>query len=105
MYYIGVGVEQNDLLALDYFELATRTPLAFQPHSLQLTTEFLAESYNNLGIMYQGGYGTKRNAKKALEMYRKAVEFGSNNAQRNLGTVHTQNTNDERRTLSNPSYE
>jgi hypothetical protein len=105
MHYVGVGVEQNDLLALDYFELATRTPLAFQPHSLQLTTEFLAESYNSLGIMYQGGYGTKRDTKKALEMYRKAVEFGSNNAQRNLATVHTQNANNERRTLTNPSYE
>jgi curved DNA-binding protein CbpA len=105
MYYIGVGVEQNDLLALDYFELATRTPLAFQPHSLQLTTEFLAESYNNLGIMYQGGYGTKRNAKKALEMYLKAVEFGSNNAQRNLGTIYSQGVNSERRTLTSPDYE
>jgi len=105
MHYVGIGVEQSDFLALDYFELATRTPLAFQPHSLQLTTEFLAESYNNLGIMYQGGYGTKRNTKKALEMYRKAVEFGSNDAQRNLGTIHTQNAKSERRTLTNPSYE
>jgi curved DNA-binding protein CbpA len=102
MHYAGVGVEQNDLLALDYFKLATRTPLAFQPHSLQLTTEFLAESYNNLGIMYQGGYGTKRNTKKALEMYRKAVEFGSKNAQRNLGAIYTQSANSERRPLANP---
>jgi len=105
MHYAGVGVEQNDLLALDYFKLATRTPLAFQPHSLHLTTEFLAESYNNLGIMYQGGYGIERNTKKALEMYRKAVEFGSNNAQRNLGTIYTQSINNERRTLTNPGYE
>lgn len=105
MHYVGVGVEQNDLLALDYFELATRTPLAFQPHSLQLTTEFLAESYNNLGIMYQDGYGTKRNTEKALQMYRKAVEFGSNNAQRNLGTIYAQNISNQRRTLTNPGYD
>jgi TPR repeat protein len=105
MHYVGVGVRQSDLLALDYFELATRTPLAFQPHSLQLTTEFLAESYNNLGIMHQGGYGTRRNTKKAVEMYRKAVEFGSKGAQRNLATIYTQGANNERRTLTNPVYE
>jgi TPR repeat protein len=55
--------------------------------------------------MYQDGYGTKRDTKKALEMYRKAVEFGSSDALRNLRTVHTQNSNNERRTLTNPSYE
>jgi curved DNA-binding protein CbpA len=104
MHYVGAGVEQSDLLALDYFELATRTPLAFQPHSLQLTTEFLAESYNNLGIMYQSGYGAKRNTKKALAMYRKAAEFGSKSAQRNLRTIHTRNTNSERRPLASPAY-
>jgi len=105
MHYAGIGFEQNDVLALNYFKLATRTSLAFQPHSLQLTTEFLAESYNNLGIMYQDGYGTKRNTKKALEMYRKAVEFGSHNAQQNLATIYTQSANSERRTLTSPSYE
>jgi hypothetical protein len=104
MHYVGAGVEQSDLLALDYFELATRTPLAFQPHSLQLTTEFLAESYNNLGIMYQSGYGAKRNTKKALAMYRKAAEFGSKSAQRNLRTIHTRNANSERRPLASPAY-
>lgn len=105
MHYVGVGVEQNDLMAIDYFIQATRTPLAFQPHSLHLTTAFLAESYNNLGIMYQGGYGTKRNTKKALEMYRKATEFGSENAQRNLRTAHTGNANGKRKLLANPVYE
>jgi len=105
MHYVGVGIEQNDVLAIDYFDLATRTPLAFQPHSLQLTTQYLAESYNNLGIMYQGGYGTKRNTKKALEMYRKAIEFGSENAQQNLRRVHTLSTNTKRRPLAGPAYE
>jgi curved DNA-binding protein CbpA len=105
MHYAGVGVEQNDLLAIDYFELATRTPLAFQPHSLKLTTQYLAESYNNLGIMYQGGYGAKRNTKKASEMYRKAIEFGSKNAQKNLRRVYTLSSNTKRRSLSSPAYE
>ena len=44
-------------LAFDYFNRATRAPLAFQPHSLELTTRFLAESYRNLGLMYQAGLG------------------------------------------------
>ena len=105
MHYSGVGVEQSDLLAIDYFGMATETSLAFQPHSLQLTTEFLAESYNNLGIMYQNGYGTKRNTKKAMEMYRKATEFGSANAQRNLRTIQNQSTNNERGVLASPTYQ
>lgn len=104
MHYTGVGAQQNDVQALKYFKLATRTPLAFQPHSLQITTEFLAESYNSLGIMYQSGYGTKRNTKAASEMYRKAVEFGSASAQRNLATVYTRSADSERRLLANPSY-
>jgi curved DNA-binding protein CbpA len=104
MHYTGVGAQQNDVQALEYFKLATWTPLAFQPHSLQITTEFLAESYNSLGIMYQSGYGTKRNTKVASEMYRKAVEFGSESAQRNLATVYTRSADSERRPLANPSY-
>ena len=104
MYYTGAGVQQSDVLAMEYFELATRTPLAFQPHSLQITTEFLAESYNSLGILYQNGYGTKSNTKKAAAMYRKAVEFGSKSAQRNLATVYSRNADSERRPLANPSY-
>ena len=104
MHYTGVGAQQNDVQALEYFEQATRTPLAFQPHSLQITTEFLAESYNSLGIMYQSGYGTKRNTQVAAEMYRKAVEFGSKSAPRNLATVYTRSADMERRPLANPSY-
>ena len=105
MHYVGEGVEQSGLLALEYFKQATRAPLAFQPHSLQLTTEYLAESYNNLGIMYQSGYGTKRNVKTAREMYRKAVEFGSKNAARNLKTTHTQSASSARRPLVRPIYQ
>jgi curved DNA-binding protein CbpA len=104
MHYFGIGVQQNDILAKEYFELAIRTPLAFQPHSLQITTDFLAESYNSLGIMYQNGYGTRRNTKMASEMYLKAVEFGSSSAQQNLASVYSRSTANKRRPLANPSY-
>ena len=88
MYYAGEGVSQNDLKAFEYFELATKAPLAFQPHTLDLTTKFLAESYNNLGIMYQHGLGTQKNLKLASSMYRRAIEFGSLSAKQNLKYVH-----------------
>lgn len=104
MYYFGIGVQQNDILAKEYFELAIRTPLAFQPHSLQIATEFLAESYNSLGIMYQNGYGTMRNTKTASEMYLKAIEFGSGSAQQNLANVYSPGSTSKRRPLVNPSY-
>ncbi len=105
MYYVGEGVSQDDVLAFEYFELATRAPLAFQPHSLQLTTKFLAESYNSLGIMLQSGYGTRKNLKKAHEMYSRGAEFGSRGAELNLSTVYKSAAGTERRGLANPVYE
>ena len=104
MYYTGEGVIQNDVTAFEYFQQATRAPLAFQTNSLQLTTKFLAESYNNLGIMYQNGFGTRANLIKAKDMYRKAVEFGSENARRNLKTL-TPGAGAERRRLVSPTYD
>ena len=105
MYYTGEGVEQNDLQARDYFELATRAPLAFQPHKLQLATRFLAESYNNLGIMYEAGYGTRKNSKLAAKMYKKGAEFGSDNAKRNLRNMRKATAGKERKPLQEPDYE
>jgi TPR repeat protein len=89
LHYTGEGSTRRDHgLAFDYFTRATRAPLAFQPHSLELTTRFLAESYRNLGIMYQAGLGTRKNLKHARAMYEKAVEFGSADANRQLDKVH-----------------
>ncbi len=105
MHYIGEGVKQSDRLALEYFELASRAPLAFQPHSLKLTTEYLAESYNNLGIMYQNGYGTEKNLNVAIDMYKKGAKFGSSNATLNLGAINIRGTNIERKRLANPAYQ
>jgi len=102
MHYSGVGVAQNDALALEYFRQATRAPLAFQPHSLELTTRFLAESYNSLGIMYQLGLGTRKNLGRAAEMYRKAGEFGSPGARQNLKRVYRVETSASRPELANP---
>jgi len=104
MYYSGEGVKQNDLMALEYFELASQAPLAFQPHNLKLTTEYLAESYNNLGIIYQEGYGTKQDMKIAFDMYSKAAEFGSKNAKINLQTMRTRRTDTARKELAKPVY-
>jgi hypothetical protein len=104
MHYIGKGVKQSDLLALKYFQLASRAPLAFQPHNLNLITQYLAETYNNLGIMYQNGYGTKKNIKVAFDMYSKGAKYGSKNAKLNLGAIYTQRTNIERKRLAIPTY-
>ena len=104
MYYSAKGVEQNDVLAIENFERAVRAPLAFQPHSLQLTTEYLAESYNNLGIMYQNGYGTRKDSRKAYEMFKLGSEFGSKNARQNLKTVYQSAGNTKRRELLDPAY-
>lgn len=99
MYYHGVGVKQNDLLAVKYFELATNSPLAYRPHGLSLTSWYLAESYNNLGIIYQYGYGTKQDVKMAIKMYKEGEKFGSINAKANLGTVYSEAINITRKPL------
>ena len=104
MYYTGEGAGQNDLQAFQYFEMATNAPLAFQPHSLELTTKFLAESYNNLGIMYQRGLGTRKNFKLASSMYRRAIGFGSLGAKQNLSNLYTPATGSRPDIPINPDY-
>jgi len=104
LYYSGEVVEQNDALALEFFERAINAPLAFQPHSLRLTTEYLAESYNNLGIMYQRGYGTRKNQNKARDMFRRGAEFGSGNARLNLANFSKSGAGSGRKRLLAPAY-
>ena len=104
MYYSGEGAAQNDLLAFDYFQRAARAPLAFQPHGLDITTRFLAETYNNLGIMYQRGLGTARDLNLADRMFRRAAEFGSRSASKNLAGLYRSNTETSRRRLAYPDY-
>jgi TPR repeat protein len=104
MYYSGEGVAQSDLLALENFQRAVNAPLAFQPHSLELTTKFLAEAYNGLGVMYQNGYGTARNLPKAREMYLRGEEFGSANASRNLKLLYSAAAANQRSRLAEPLY-
>ena len=102
MHYSGLGVEQDDALAFQYFQLTVRAPLAYQPHDLNLASGYLAEAYNNLGIMYQNGYGTKQNLNTASNMYRKAIEFGSDNAKLNIKTVNTRTREVKRKALVQP---
>ena len=103
-HFTGNGAARDPALAFDYFNRAARAPLAFQPHSLELTTRFLAESYRNLGLMYQSGIGTPRNFNRAQEMYRKAVEFGSTRAKRNLDKVYSSGDNSNPVELVFPDY-
>ena len=105
MYYSGEGVRQSDALALESFQRAVNAPLAFQPHSLELTTKFLAEAYNGLGVMYQYGYGTVKNLPKAREMYLQGEGFGSANASRNLKLLYSSAAANQRIRLAEPVYD
>lgn len=105
LYYTGEGIAQNDVVAFDYFLQATDSPLAFQPHSLQLTTEYLAEAYNNLGIMYQTGLGTRADLNKAEDMFRKGAQFGSLMARSNLRTLHLRYPPGQRRPIRAPDFD
>ena len=92
MYYRGQGVAADPRLAYYYFEQATLAPLAFQPHSLELTTRFLAEAFNNLGIIYYQGRGRDADRARARDMFRRGAEFGSPGARRNLERLRRQGT-------------
>ena len=104
MYYNGEGTEQNDRLAFNYFSQATLAPLAFQPHNLEITTRYLAETYNNLGLMYQGGLGTEQDLREAEKMFRRGAEFGSDTARRNLAQLRQSNWSKSRKTIVFPDY-
>lgn len=84
IYLTGLGGEQDDHKAFQYFTQAVKAPLASQPHSLTVASKWLAESYNSLGILYLGGYGTTKNQHKARGMFRQAVKYGSANQVKNL---------------------
>ena len=47
-----------------------------------------ADAQNNLGVMYQNGYGTTQDYKKAGKWYRLAAEQGQQNAQMQLGMLY-----------------
>ena len=104
LYYSGIGVARDDRKAFRYFREAVRAPLAFQPHELDITTRFLAESYTNLGIHYQAGLGTARDQRLAERMYRRALEFGSVNAANYLNTLYRSTAADERKSIAVPEY-
>ena len=105
LYYNGEFVKQSDILALEYFRRAVEAPLAFQPHSLEMVTTYLGESYNGLGIMYQRGYGTRRNLPKAKEMFSRGADFGSANARRNLESLYRSDKAGNREPLAQPLFD
>ena len=51
-----------------------------------------AQAQNNLGICYESGRGTPRNADKAFLWYSKAAESGYSEAQYNLATCYESGT-------------
>lgn len=77
MYLHGMGVPQSDTRARHYFEKAVNMSLSSQPHDLRLTTAWLAESYNGLGIMQLIGRDSSSQGPAALASFRSADKFGS----------------------------
>jgi TPR repeat protein len=54
--------------------------------------------------MYQYGYGTAKNLRKASEMYLRGEEFGSANASRNLKLLYSAAAANQRSRLAEPLY-
>ena len=47
-----------------------------------------ADAQNNLGVMYERGWGIERNLPMAVEYYQKAANQGNASAQNNLGVAY-----------------
>lgn len=105
MFFMGEGGNQDDNSAFIYFSQAVNSPLAAQPHSLSTATKWLSESYNNLGIMYLGGYGTARNRNRARDMFRQARKYGSSKDLLNLTTSNKLINNNLRSLVLAPDYD
>ena len=74
MYAQGVGTDQDNATALEYFRRG-----AARDHP---------PSQNGLGFMYMHGHGVARDFKKALEYFKTAAERGNAEAQFNLGAMY-----------------
>ena len=74
MYRGGVGIQQNDHMAVKYFTLAAKNGLV------------AAQSL--LGSMYRGGNGVKQDDKNAIKWYTLAAEQGNTDAQYYLGVIY-----------------
>lgn len=77
MYLHGIGVEQSDEQARSYFKQAVNASLSSQPHDLSLTTTWLAEAYNGLGVMQLVGQDMAPDSARARESFQLADKFGS----------------------------
>lgn len=74
MYLHGVGVEQNDAEAANWFRKAAQ--------------QGLVDAEVSLGWMYQGGRGVEQDYGQAADWYRKGVARGYDLAQVNLGWMY-----------------
>ncbi|MBU2938561.1 SEL1-like repeat protein [Lacinutrix sp. C3R15] len=105
MYIKGEEIEQDITLGLSYYEmgLAYKTSLYgdignyyFNNFNRQKAYEYYklgadlndVTSMSNLGLCYDGGYGTETNWEKAVYYYKKAAAQGSAFSMRNLGEFY-----------------
>lgn len=73
MYYDGVGVTQDFIKALKYFEKAA---------------EYTDYAYLWIGRFYYGGKGVTQNYTKAFEYYKKAADVGIKESQHQIGEMY-----------------
>jgi uncharacterized protein len=70
MYDLGLGIQQNYLLAVKWYRKAAE--------------QGFANAQNNLGSMYENGTGVTKNLAEAIRWYQLAARQGQENAQINL---------------------
>ena len=92
MYYNGKGVAQDYTQALYWYKKA------MEEHGNAMTQNMLgimnvddiaeADAQSNLGLMYYEGHGVAQDYKQALDLYKKAAEYGAERGQVYLGRMY-----------------
>lgn len=118
MYEKGVGVEQNYIKAIEWYEKAAAQGYAIAQNNLGLmylsglgteqnyakaielferaAAQDLPIAQNNLAHMYFNGLGTEQDYAKAMELFERAAAQGNTEAANNLGYIYYQGLGTER---------
>ena len=80
---VGADIFVSGLNALDRTHYASAYR-SFKP----LADEGIAEAQNNIGFLYQNGFGVKRNYNTAIKWYQRAADQSLAEAEHNLGVLN-----------------
>lgn len=89
-YYNGHGIEKNQNIGIDWILKAAKQgdAKAFRSLAKAAEVEKPVGAITKLGLCYQNGYAVEIDYKKAIELYKRAIELGDHTAEKCLGECY-----------------